>query len=66
MERQQRCTQGTQYYLFHQEFHVVCRVGAQQQMAKRRIDNVEKSLTNHPLALYPHLEKSMPIEVCRW
>ena len=39
------------------------REGAHQQMAKLRIQNLEQSLTNHPLALYPHLEKSVPIEV---
>lgn len=39
------------------------REGAHQQMAKQRIQNLEQSLTNHPLALYPHLEKSVPIEV---
>lgn len=33
-------------------------------MAKQRIEDLEQSLTSHPLALYPHLEKSVPIEVC--
>lgn len=37
--------------------------GARQQLAKERIENLEQSLTNHPLALYPHLEKSVPIEM---
>lgn len=37
--------------------------GAHQQMAKQLIQNLEQSLTNHPLALYPHLEKSVPIEM---
>ena len=32
-------------------------------MAKQRIQNLEQNLTDHPLALYPHLEKSVPIEV---
>ena len=35
----------------------------QQQQRRDHIEEIEYGLTQHPLALYPHLEESMPPEV---
>lgn len=46
--------------------HQICysRSTPLQQNRRDHIDEIEYSLVLHPLALYPHLEESVPPEVC--
>ena len=34
-----------------------------QQQRRGRVDDIEFNLTQHPLALFPHLEESLPPDV---
>ena len=46
--------------------HEICfsRVTPLQQQRRDHIDEIEYGLTQHPLALYPHLEECLPPDVC--
>lgn len=42
---------------------MIIRVLPLQQQRREHVDDIEYNLTQHPLALFPHLEESLPPDV---
>ena len=52
-----------EYWNYRPNCCCLFREGPRQQIKKEHMNSVEASLLRHPLALYPHLEDAIPVDV---